>query len=204
MQSACDTVFHFCTATGSNDCNSNTHENTFGYNGGYINVEFARDVILQTQYHNTSQENIALFLHRDYNTPALVEAFGKPYCFVNTGHHDVAIKGTTKEVFVENVEWYLRLLQPECNHIVWVSANAPTDDSYAQKISTTLEWNEAIREMLANQTDLPVSFLDVYNASLHFAHRDNIHMSEEWYKALADFMGDLLDACTGMVRANEA
>jgi hypothetical protein len=197
-QSSCSPLLYVCTATGRMDCKV-TENNTFGYYGGFITAEFARDVILQTQYHNTSQENIAMFLRHHYNLPPLLEAFGKPYCFVNTGHHDVLIKGITKEVYVENVEWYLRLMQPECNQIIWISTTAPMNDRDVQKIKATLEWSEAVREMLTNQTDLSVAFLDVYHSSLNFAHRDNIHMSVEWYNALAYFLGDLLDSCTGIV-----
>jgi hypothetical protein len=180
------------------DCN--VTDSAFGYySGGYINVEFARDVTLQTQYHNTTQENIAMFLHHHYNLPPLLEAFGKPYCFVNTGHHDVLINGITKEVYVENVEWYLRLLQPECHQIIWIATTAPKGNKATQKIKTTLEWSKAVWEMLKSQTDLPVAFLDVYHSSLNFEHADNIHLAGDWYKALAYFLGDLLDSCTGMV-----
>jgi hypothetical protein len=196
MQSGCITNLHICKGTGRTDCNVTT--TSFGYNGGYINLEFARDVILQTQNHTTSQENIAMFMHHNYNTPTLIEAFGKSYCFVNTGHHDAAIQGMTKEVYVENVEWYLRLLQTECHQIIWISTTSPRDNSRVQKINSTFEWGNAVWEMLANQIDLPVAFVDVFNASVSFPHRDNIHMASDWYSALADFLGDLLDSCTGM------
>jgi hypothetical protein len=193
MKAMCDSFLHVCTVTGRKDC----QDKTFGYIGGFINLEFARDVTLQTAYYTTTQENIALFMHHNYNTPSLLEAFGKPYCFVNTGHHDAAIEAMTKEVFVENVEWYLRLLQPECHRIIWISTTSPRDDSQVQHINSTLEWSKAVREMLANQTDLPVAFVDVFHASVSASHEDNIHMSKGWYSALANFLGDLLDSCTG-------
>lgn len=207
----CKTGFLACSPkhnanTGGSMCSTQdaTEQQQHKYQGGYINVEFARDVILQTNHHNTSQENIALFLNREYNSAELVEAFGKPYCVINTGHHDVLVDGITMKQFVQNVQWYLNLLQPECHRILWVSSTAPLTDMYAQKLQLTLDWNEAVREMLAeepigdlNGKQQVIPFLDVFSASIEHEHRDNLHMSQDWYQSLANFIGDLVESCDG-------
>ena len=197
MQSGCNSSFLVCTETGRKDCSVTS--NAWHYSGGYINVEFARDVMIQTQYYNTSQENIALYLHQHFNSPAVLKAFGKPYCFVNTGIHDVMIRHITKEVFVENVEWYLRLLRPECHRIVWISTTPPRSDKskFAQRINQTLEWNMAALDMLNSRADLHIPYIDVFHASLNFSCTDNVHLTPDWYSALASLVGDLLDVCTG-------
>ena len=37
-----------------------------------MKVEFAKDVELQTEYYNTTQENAAMYLQEHFNTPELV------------------------------------------------------------------------------------------------------------------------------------
>lgn len=101
--------------------------------GGYMMVEFAKDVELQTSLFTTTQENTAYFIHEHYNTPALVEKFGKPICVVSTGFHDMTllVKSTHfgMERFVENVKWYLTKMQEVCSHIVWLTNAAPSAEN---------------------------------------------------------------------------
>eukprot|EP00977_Amphora_coffeiformis_P026313 scaffold25467_cov92-Amphora_coffeaeformis.AAC.1 len=62
---------------------------------GYIGVEFARDVELQTPQFSTTQENVASFLNRTWNTKEMLKIYEKPTCVVNTGHHDAIIGNLT-------------------------------------------------------------------------------------------------------------
>jgi hypothetical protein len=171
--------------------------------GGYISIEFARDVELQTPEYNTTQENVlSNFIANAWNSPMeLVLEFGRPICVVGTGHHDAAIKDITKQVYLRNVQWYLGLLERQCDYIIWVSNSCPATDDYPQKISATYEWNIGVRDMLRRSEkdrSVPsnVFFLDVYNASQTFAHHDNIHMSASWYAELSSFLKNIMQNLT--------
>ena len=135
-----------------------------------------------------------------------MEAFGKPDCFVSVGFHDILVPSVTLDVYLENIEWYLRLLQPHCSQIIWISMTAPRSNHYLQTKAKTLTWNEGARQSLAKRfsgnsnkdnsyNHKPIAFVDVYHASNGFPSRDNIHMSPEWYEALGNFLGDIMDAC---------
>ena len=170
--------------------------------GGYIAIEFARDVELQTLEYNTTQENaLSNFIASRWNAPIeLLLEFGRPICVVSAGHHDAIIKGITKELYLQNVQWYLEILQQQCDYIIWVSNNCPLTDDYPQKINATYEWNIGVRDLLLrlNNKKNPsnVFFLDVYNASQAFEHHDNIHMSAVWYAKLSSFLKSVMKNLT--------
>ncbi len=69
--------------------------------GGYISIEFARDVEIQTPKYSTTQENIAHYLHTSWNKPGspLVKQWGLPICVINTSAHDTMIVDITIERF---------------------------------------------------------------------------------------------------------
>ena len=98
--------------------------------GGFMKVEFAKDVELQTDFYETTQENTAMYLREHFNTPELVEEWGKPICVILTGFHDMILLIKTQHFklanFVDNVEWYLHLMQPQCSHIIWLTNTAPS------------------------------------------------------------------------------
>ena len=141
----------------------------------YAGLEFTRDVEIQTDQYPTSQENIAHYLDENFNTPSILNTWEKPTCVINSGHHDVMIKGMTQDLYVENARWYLHVMEPVCHNIVWLSTNAPRSNDYAQKITQTLEWGHAVRDMLAADSILSDKsvYVDVYNASLTYEHNDN-------------------------------
>jgi hypothetical protein len=156
---------------------TNTSQAMFG---GYLPVEFARDVEIQSDEYITTQENVVKYMERDLNTDEMIADFGHPICIVGAGLHDINIPEIQLEAFLENVRWYLDLLSPVCDHVVWVSNNSPLTDEYAQK--KTNEWNLAVRNLLMERDH--TSFVDVFAASVEYAHEDNIHMSSEWYNLL--------------------
>lgn len=165
--------------------------------GGFLSVEFARDVELQTSEYSTTQENlIPKYIANQWNKPIeLVYDFGRPICLVSTGHHDVSVPNMTLAIYLENVHWYLELLVQQCDYIVWISNNAPATNDYEQTIDGTYEWNMAVFDLLLH-SDGPIRtnvfFLDVFNASITYAKDDNIHMSPLWYKALASFLQTIM------------
>ena len=169
------------------------------YYGGYMTVEFARDVEIQSNQYMTTQENlIKSYIPNKWNTPDLIQDFNKPVCVVGTGFHDIMIPTITFNVFLENVQWYLSMLQKECSITLWLANTAPTADAtynhtrsntirtYPQNQNNTLEWNEGVRDLLQrNKNFSEIGFVDVYKASLNALHQDHIHMSRDWYSNLA-------------------
>ena len=133
----CETEFLHCTQYDSNDdvnkTNSEECEEDKLVYGGYMMIEFAKDLELQTSVFRTTQENIAWFIHDKYNTPELLSKWGKPICVILTGFHDMILLIKTehfsKKHFVENVEWYLTIMQSICGHIVWVTNTTPSREN---------------------------------------------------------------------------
>jgi hypothetical protein len=101
--------------------------------GGFMKVEFAKDVELQTPMYRTTQENTAFYLNQHFNTPYMVQEWGKPICVIGTGLHDMILLLKTEHFhmlhFIKNVEWYLMIMKNECSHIVWVTNTAPTREN---------------------------------------------------------------------------
>jgi len=164
--------------------------------GGYIPVQFARDVVLQTPEFGTTQENVALFLNRTYNRPELVQDFGRPICVVSAGHHDAAIPGITKEKFLTNVGWYLNMLDLQCESFIWIATTATKTDEFAQKRNLTEIWNDGVLGLLEQSPILrgKVVFVDGFEASTRCPHQDNVHMSKEWYQRLASLIQNVATA----------
>ena len=168
------------------------------YYGGYLTVEFARDVEIQSSQYSTTQENlIKSYIPRKWNTPDLINDFNKPVCVVGTGFHDIIVPTITLNVFLENVQWYLSMLRSECSLILWLANTAPSANNtylhlrsntwrtYPQTQNNTLEWNEGVRDLIRrNFTE--IGFVDVYKASLEEPHQDHIHMKRAWYSSLAN------------------
>jgi hypothetical protein len=196
----CNTDLVACTKLNFNNnqtCPESTLK-TLNY-GGYISMEFARDVEIQSPKFGTSQENIALlFLNSTkWNQDLILSAFGPTACIIGTGIHDIAVPNITLSRYIDNVKWYLRLLHPTCGHFIWVANTAPkasTEHLYPQGFNRTLEWNTAVRFMLESTTDFmhKSSFVDVYNASISFPHADNIHLLSTWYRALGSTFASLI------------
>jgi len=164
--------------------------------GGFITVQFARDVVMQSPEFGTTQENVVLFLNRTYNRPELVQDFGRPICVLTAGIHDAVIPGITKEKFLANVEWYLNLLHPQCKALIWIASTVPKTDRFEQKINVTKIWNDGVQEILERLPVLrgKVAFIDVFEASKRVHHQDNIHMSKEWYQRLASLIQNVATA----------
>lgn len=169
------------------------------YYGGYISMEFARDVKIQTPHFGTSQENIALgFLNStQWNQELISSSFGPTACVIGSGFHDMLVPSITLPRFIANVKWYLRLLHPTCGHFIWLANTAPasaTQHRFDQKWGRTLEWNTAVRNLLERTPDLrhKSSFMDVFHASMNFSHNDNLHMHPTWYNSLGATFASLI------------
>ena len=149
--------------------------------GGYLSMDFARDVELQSQEYNTTQENLLLFLQQWIETENATHHL--PICVINAGIHDITLK-TTDETFFKNILWIFHLLQSVCAHIVWIHTTAPQTESKAQKTPRFKVWNDGVLRLLERSPDAlrqKVSVIDVFEASKHYPHADNVHLHNDWY-----------------------
>jgi hypothetical protein len=116
-------------------------------------------------------------------------------CFIATGIHDVATPHITLELYTNNVLWYLDLLNPLCQHFVWIYNTSPKGDSpdYKQGIEQTSRWNNGVGNIIKTSQLLRTksTIINLFNASIYHEHEDNIHMSHDWYKKLGDTFSSL-------------
>ena len=152
--------------------------------GGYLAMEFARDVVLQTKEYNTTQENIALFLQRWITAQNATSH--TPICVINVGLHDISLPNVTDDIFVSHMRWTFYLLHPVCSHVVWIHLTAPYNESRTQKTPRLKIWNEGVLRILESSPDLrqKSSVVDVFAASQRGTHSDNVHLSKNWYRML--------------------
>lgn len=189
--SGCNSDFAVCELSRSIDIHQTRQDKPFRY-GGYFTIEFARDVELQSPNVRTTQEIMASFLRRKYNTDALVEEFGLPVCVLSAGIHDMAIPNITTSKFVANVKWYLGLLKGECSLFIWIANTAPKTDTHHQKKEYIREWNEEVKNVLQTYFSECSVFIDVFNSSINWSYDDNIHMNSTWYASLGEMFGRIL------------
>jgi hypothetical protein len=184
--------------------------------GGYLSVEFARDVELQTEQYATTQENLlSNYIAQHWNTPhSMLQEFGRPICTVSTGLHDIALPNVTKAAYLHNVRWYLDILSEQCDYILWITNTCPLTNDYAQTQDSIYEWNMAVRDILLSSSSSSSSssvssfyhksfYLDVFNASITFDHVDNIHMSDVWYQSLASFLQAVMEINVGLYNTTD-
>ena len=164
-------------------CNQKKHPCSVPY-GGYLAMEFARDVVLQTKEYNTTQENIALFLQRWINTQNATSH--NPICIINVGLHDISLPNVTNDIFLSHMQWTFQLLHPVCSHLVWIHLTAPYNESRTQKTPRLKIWNEGVLRILETGTDLrhKSTVVDAFAASQRGTHSDNVHLSKNWYRML--------------------
>lgn len=157
--------------------------------GGYISIEFARDVEIQTPQFTTTQENVVAYLRaswNDFGSP-LLQAWGLPICVINTGLHDSFIPGIRVEDFVKNVDWYLNLFQSQCAHFIWLSSTAPNDNMEVEALVKT--YDDAVKSLIRNSRNLRrmTSFINVFDSSKGWPH-DNTHMDDNWYHNFGNWL----------------
>lgn len=156
---------HFLDCGTSNACNIPS--------GGFVHMEFARDVEWQTELFPTTQENTAHLLLK--NQQAL--------CFMGAGFHDMIIPNHTLEKFVMNVQWYLRLFLEEtqaCRHVVWITNNAPMyeeHEEYIQTVGRVKDWNQAAIQAITSDESLrtQTTIVDVFEAARYVVLTSVIH-----------------------------
>ena len=160
-----------------------------------MTMEFARDTEIQTPEFRTTQENIAAYIGRTWNTPEMLQDWGKPICIIGAGNHDLLLDGITTPDFVQNVKFMLTTMMPVCEHMIWLGNTTNGRKSeYPQTMKQMKSWDRAVKEMLESEPKLHgmMSFLDVIDASLTFPHADYIHMDDSWYMQLGQWFVSLM------------
>jgi hypothetical protein len=150
----------------------------------FLGIHFSRDVEMQTEEGtNTTQESIVLSLKQQEK--CLTHPF---ICVLNTGFHDMRILPEDGELYIHNVEWYVTLLQPCCIHLIWVQMTSVLEDgNYPQRNYIIESWNAKVHALLLKEQFRNwTSIIDPYNASKFDSHRDNVHLSAAYYKALSN------------------
>jgi hypothetical protein len=166
--------------------------------GGFIPMEFARDAEIQTPEYRTTQENVGAYIGRVWNTPELLQDWGKPICVIGAGNHDVAVVGITLDSFVENARFMLTSMMDACEHMIWLGNTANVNETlhpeFKQTKQTMQIWDRAVKEMIVKEPSLHrmMSYIDVIDAAYNFPHADHIHMHNCWYEKLGDWFHSLL------------
>ena len=192
--SGCFSDFLQCALKGNvssyDSCNGNRNGLIYG---GYIHMEYARDIEIQTPEFLTTQENLAAYISEVWNTLDLIQEWRRPVCVVSAGLHDMTIKNISTRSYVQNVNFMLNKFTPVCDHVIWLGNTAPPASSsnenqkYKQTYALTKLWNRAVMDMIANSKfSHKMSFIDVHEASWTYPHADHIHMTRDWYEKLGN------------------
>ena len=103
-----------------------------------ISMEFAKDVELQTpEFQTSTQENIAAYIDRVWNTAELLKDWGKSVCVLSAGNHDMVIANITTTVeYIQNVKFMLtNIMDSCCVHMIWLRNTTDIKD-YPEHIQT--------------------------------------------------------------------
>jgi hypothetical protein len=177
--SGCGSWFVICS-------NKNPEHRCRVPHGGFVHMEFARDVTWQTPSYRTSQENTAKLLQDGFTT------YPHTTCVMAAGLHDMDVPLNNVALYRQNVNWYLSIfLDKVCEHVVWLANAAPASDNYTQTIARTKEWNDVVQQELQDNFLRTTTFIDLWSASQTEDHFDNIHMGISWNVQLSDFFVQL-------------
>ena len=164
----------------------------------YLGVEFVRDVSHPTIGAATTQETVASYLAQH----------PKELCVVSAGLHDMAIDAIfaqngnlelranqSTEQHVENVRWYLTLLQPGCRRIAWLPTSAvrhPESRKWLQRNWKIAVWNALVAAMIRTEFPSSVFLIDVYPKTITAVHHGNVHLTKGYYATLGEIFRDCL------------
>ena len=119
-------------------------------------------------------------------------------CVVNTGLHDQILlnSDTPPDQFLNNVRWYLKLLDSVCGNLVWVGLTAVAEiGNNPQRNSLSLEWNKQVYSALASDYKNNSFVIDVWeesDAAPFRGGRQNIHFEHPYYVSFASLYASLV------------
>ena len=121
-------------------------------------MEFAKDVDLQTPEFQTTQENIAAYIDRVWNTA------GKSVCVLSAGNHDMLIANNTTVEYIQNVKVMLTNMMDSCVHIIRLGNTADIKD-YPENIQRKEKmklWDVSVKETIEAEPTLHTASHDVF------------------------------------------
>jgi len=170
-----------------------------------MTMEFARDTEMQTPEFQTTQESTASYLAKVWNTPDMIETWGKPICVIGAGNHDVMLSSITTEDFVQNVMFMLKTMMHECEYMIWLGNTSnileKKHPEFSQTKELVLKWDRAVKSMIESKPELfrMMSYIEVGESSYthpHAVHADGrpdfIHMDADWYEQLGQWFISLM------------
>lgn len=144
----------------------------------YLVVEYARDVSLPTLVTNTTQETAAYYLGRRHSPPV---------CVASAGILDAMLEPAVPvDLFVQNVDKYMSMLQRICHHVIWIGIHAVVEaPGLEPKNCRLLEWNNAIKQLMARRNYQNVYLIDIWEKSLKTHHDNLLGLEMKFYASLA-------------------
>jgi len=165
----------------------------------YLAIEFASDVEQQTPTTNTTQQSASLYLRNQLHHYDLT--IDDRVCVVNVGLHDQNIcavpawlrKEQCGDLYMRNVETYLKELDSVCGYIVWISTTSCMNSRrHAQRNGRSVDWNRFVESLLNRLYPEKSFFVDVWGKSSNTTHLDNIHLEASYYEELASLFTSLM------------
>ena len=162
----------------------------------YLVVEYARDVSLPSQVTTTTQQTVSYYLGQKKTPPSV--------CVASAGLNDAAIEPRIpQDVYVQNVDKYLGLLQRVCDNVIWIGLHAvvEVEGSLVQTTNCELaEWNSAVMTLVNNRNYQNVYFIDIYEKSFHSDFESPTRLGKKFYASFTRLFKSLMagpDLVTG-------
>ncbi len=143
----------------------------------YLVVEYARDVSLPSRVTNTTQETALFYLNQ--KPPSV--------CVASAGLNDAAVQPPiAQELYLQNVDKYLGLLQRTCKHVLWISLHAVVEsDGVIQTNCRLQEWNNAFKELVEMRNYENVYVMDIWDKSFHTDYYTPTRLGQKFYASLS-------------------
>ena len=156
----------------------------------YLVIEYAQDVANQTPETETTQETTALYLKKQLLNKNMTS--DDNVCVINTGLHnqrlchDNITSSECEDVYLQNVAKYLKVLDSVCGNFVWIGISSVLGrEPHIQRNNVSMPWNEGVKSLGLRLFPTKYFYIDVWNASSTFPHRDNVHFQPPYYQGLA-------------------
>ncbi len=163
----------------------------------YLAVEYASDVEQQTPTTNTTQQTTSLYLKNQLQQYNLTT--DDRVCVVNAGIHDQNICWMIQDdkhcsnIYMKNVETYLKELDSVCGYIVWISITSCSNDvRFPQDNRRSIEWNRGVESLMNRLYPEKSFFVDVWEKSSNTTHVDNVHFEASYYREVASLFTSLV------------
>ena len=154
----------------------------------YLVVEYARDVSLPSRVTTTTQQTVSYYLGQKRIPPSV--------CVVAAGLNDAAIEPPIpQDVYVQNVDKYLGLLQRACDYVIWIGLHAVVEgeDSTIQTTNCELEaWNIAVMALVNNRNYQNVYFVDIFEKSFQTDFDSPTRLGKKFYASFTRLFKSLM------------